>query len=480
MKGRVHSVLCNREYTDLINQQREFFNTGKTLDVDFRISALKRLKLEIQRQEMNIEHVLKKDLGKSKFETYLGEVGSILVEIDYHIKNLKKWVKPKRVKTPLFLRPSYSRIVCEPYGVSFIISPWNYPFQLAIMPLIAAISAGNTAIIKPSEHTPNTALLVKEIIDKCFASSFVAVVNGGVEETTSLLQERFDMIFFTGSTKVGKIIAESASKTLTPVILELGGKSPVIFDDKIAMKIALKRLLMAKITNSGQTCVAPDYVFLPEHRKAEFVKSFVAVLNKFFQNTNLEKIETYKSITRIVNKEHLNRLIKLLDGEKVLWGGKTFADELKIQPTIIDCGDVADYLYDNKEKTAILQEEIFGLLLPIITYQDIDDVIKYIKAGEKPLSLYLFSNDKDFRQKILSRVSFGGGCVNDSLIHLANHHLPFGGVGQSGQGNYHGKASFLAFSHQKSLLYSPSRIDFDFKYMPHTPLKLKILKHIFK
>ncbi len=467
-------------YHHIVNKQRDFFNTGKTLSVDFRIDALKKLKDEIVKQEFSIEEALKDDLGKSSYESYIGELGAVLLEIDFHIKRLKKWTKSKRVKTPLFLKPSRSRIMYEPYGVSLIISPWNYPFQLAIMPLIGAISAGNTALIKPSEHAPETSIVIKKILDACFDPAYISVVKGGIDEVTCLLKERFDFIFFTGSNKVGKIVARAASEHLSPVVLELGGKSPVIFDNDFPMKLAAKRIMMAKCLNSGQTCVAPDYVLIPKNRKEEFVRECESVLREFFPNSDLEKVETYKDITRIVNKEHYSRVKNLLDGEDVLWGGKCFEEDLKIQPTLIDSGDIRDYLENRREKTSILKEEIFALLLPILTYEDINDVIRYVKQGEKPLSLYLYSNDKMIRERVLKNLSFGGGCVNDSLIHLSNHYLPFGGVGASGQGTYHGKESFLTFSHKKSLLYSSSTIDFSFKYMPYTAKKFKLVKKIFK
>ncbi len=467
-------------YDELIQKQRNYFDSGVTLSIDFRINALKKLKDAVVKYQKQGELALKNDLGKSEFETYMGEWGGVLLEIDFHIKNLRKWSKAKKVKTPLFLKPSHSKIMYEPYGVSLILSPWNYPFQLAIMPMIGAISAGNTIILKPSELSINTSNLLKELIESTFDEEYIAVVEGGVCETTQLLEKRFDFIFFTGSTKVGKIVASAGAKNLTPVVLELGGKSPVILDDKVSMNIVIKRLVMGKIINCGQTCVAPDYIFVPSKRKDEFVKIFKQIVSEFFSYGNLDEVDTYKSMTKIINDANFTRLRSLLNNEKILFGGKFFENERKIQATLIDSGEVRDYLNDKKEKTDILKEEIFGPFLPILTYDDINDVIKYINQGEKPLALYLFSNDKEIQKKVLKKISFGGGCINDSLVHLANEHLPFGGVGYSGQGSYHGKYSFLTFSHSKSLLYSSTIIDLPIKYMPYTDSKLKLLKMFLK
>lgn len=473
-------IMKDERYTNIIQKQRAFFKTGKTLDVDFRIENLKKLRDAVSLYKEKGEIALEKDLGKSKFETYFGEWGGVLMEIDFHIKNLRKWAKIKKVKTPLFLRPSYSRIMYEPYGVSLILAPWNYPFQLALMPVIGAISAGNTVILKPSELTPNTSALLKGILSSIFDEEYVTVIEGGVPETTSLLEERFDIIFFTGSTKVGKIIAGAAAKHLTPIVLELGGKSPVIFDENINMKVSIKRLAMAKVANSGQTCVSPDYIFIPENKKDEFVEIFASVIREFFPEGDLTKVSAYDGMTKIINETNFKRLENLLEGEKILWGGEKFSEELKIQPCLVDSYKVVDYLSDSREKTNILKEEIFGTILPIITYDDIDDVIEYVNSGEKPLALYIFSNDKNVRRKVLKNISFGGGSINDCMTHLANDHLPFGGVGESGQGAYHGYTSFLAFSHEKSLLYSTTKFDLAMRYMPHTEKKLNLLNKIFK
>ncbi len=466
--------------TDCVQKQRAYFHTGATLPIEFRLRALKKLKKAVMEYEERGREALAKDLEKSSFETYFGEWGSVLVEIDFHIKHLKRWAKEKRVKTPLFLQPSHSRIMYEPYGVSLILSPWNYPFQLVMMPLIAGISAGNTMVIKPSELAPHTAKMVKELIESTFEEEYIAVVEGGVSETDSLLRERFDFIFFTGSTEVGKIIAKEAANHLTPIVLELGGKSPVILDDSVSLQVAVKRIAMAKIANCGQTCVAPDYLLVPETRKEEVVQAFETVMKDFFPQGELDCGKTYQSMARIVNDRHFHRLKGLLEGERILWGGATFEEEGKFQPTLIDSGKVKDYLNGTGIKRGVLKEEIFGPFLPLLTYGDMDEVIEYIRCGEKPLALYLFSNDKALQRKVLKRISFGGGCVNDSMVHLANEYLPFGGVGHSGQGAYHGKAGFLAFSHEKSLLYSKMVLDLPIKYPPHTPQKLKWLKRIFK
>ncbi len=472
--------MTERHYQKLVQKQRDYFNTGATQLVQYRLDALKKLKAAVIAYQSKGVEALQKDLAKSEFETYLGEWGVVLSEINTHIKQLKKWARQKRVKTPLFLRPSYSKIIYEPYGVSLILAPWNYPFQLAILPLIGAISAGNTAIIKPSELAPHTAKLLVELISETFDEAYVAIVEGGVAETTALLKQRFDFIFFTGSTHVGKIIAHAAAEHLTPVVLELGGKSPAILDKDIAMKVAVRRLAMAKISNCGQVCVAPDYVVVAKDSKAEFIEVFKAVVREFFPTGSLDDVITYQTMTRIINQRNFKRLQSLIEGENIIWGGKAFEAELKFQPTLIDSGDVADYLNHKRQKTAILQEEIFGPFLPVLTYENINDVIKYVNAGEKPLALYFYSNHKTNIDKVLNSISFGGGCINDSMMHLANDHLPFGGVGQSGQGAYHGKTSFLTFSHAKSMLYSTTLFDLAVKYMPYTAKKLNFLKKIFK
>ncbi len=472
--------MSENTYCKLVNKQREFFNTGSTLSPEYRVEALKKLKNTLIRYKEKAEIALHDDLGRSSYESYLGEIGEVLIEVDIHIDNLRKWARPKREKTPLFLRPAYSRVMYEPYGVSLIISPWNYPFSLAILPLIAAISAGNTAIIKPSEFTPETSSLLSELLRKTFDEKYVAVVEGGVTETTELLKEKFDFIFFTGSTKVGRIVSKAAAENLTPLVLELGGKSPVIIDDSVPMKVTARRIAMGKVMNCGQVCVAPDYVFIKKHRKDEFASAFLAALREFFEDKDLESSSTYKDMVHIISERHFKRLENLLSGENIIWGGKAFEDVRKFQPALVDCGDVKDYVYHKNEKTAILKEEIFGPLLPIITYEDIDDVIKYIGSGGKPLAMYIFSNDKQTRRKLLRRVSFGGGCINDTMTHVANNYIPFGGVGESGHGNYHGKHSFMAFSHQKSLVYSSLLFDIPVRYLPSTDKKLKFLKRIYK
>ncbi len=467
-------------YREIINKQRTFFSTGSTLSLDYRIEALNKLKAAIKKQEKEGMLALSNDLGRSDFESYMGEWGEVLIEIDQHIKNLKKWAKPKREKTPIFLRPSYSRTLYEPYGVTLILSPWNYPFSLAILPLIAAISAGNTAVIKPSEIAPHTEKFIQKLISSTFDEKYVAVVEGGIPETTELLKEKFDFIFFTGSTKVGRIISEAAAKNLTPVVLELGGKSPVIVDDTANLKISVKRILMGKLTNCGQVCVAPDYLFLKKGLKEAFVNCFEEVLLEFFEGKSLEEPASCSEMTRIINDKNFNRLKDLLSDEKILWGGRAFEDKRQFQPTLIDSGDVRDYLERDSRKTRMLREEIFGPFLPVITYESLEDVIRYIKSNPKPLALYIFSSNKETINRVLARVSFGGGCINDTMIHVANNHLPFGGVGDSGYGKYHGKTSFLTFSHEKGIVYSSTLIDIPLKYLPGSAKKLKILKRIYK
>ncbi len=473
-------MMSNDIYKNIVNEQREYFNTGVTLDLEFRLNALRSLKKTVLKYESEGRSALKKDLNKSHLESYIHEWGAVLAELNFHIKHLHKWMRTKKVKTPIFLKPSRSRIIYEPYGVSLIFAPWNYPFQLTLMPLIGAISAGNTAIIKASELSSATSDLLERMIAETFEPHYIKLVKGDVDVATELLEQKLDFIFFTGSPRVGRIIAAAAAKNLTPLLLELGGKTPTIFTEDALVYNAVKRAIMAKIMNSGQTCVAPDYLFLPKGCEREFIALFNTVMQEFFSGHDLKSTETYSDMSKIVTPKHYQRLKDMLQNEKILAGGTCFDDVQKIEPTLIDVGDVRDYLHGNKIKTAILKEEIFGTLLPILTYENIEDVIAYIKEDEKPLALYLYSNDRTIRDKVLTRVSFGGGCVNDSMVHLANYHLPFGGVGNSGQGSYHGHYSFLAFSHSKSMLYTPMAFKMPLEYMPYSEKKLNFIKRIYK
>lgn len=471
-------IMKNDAYLNF-KKQKDFFNKGFTLNIDFRIKMLKKLKSSIQKYEDDVYISLEGDLGKSKFESFTTEISSVYSEIDFHIKNLKKWSRDKLVKTPLFLFPSKSRIHYEPYGCVLIIVPWNYPFQLALIPLIGAISAGNTALIKMSEFTENVSHTIKHIIKDAFSDDYIKVVNGGIDETTEILKQPYNMIFFTGSPKVGKIIMEAASKNLTPVILELGGKSPVIVDKSADLKLSARKILFGKLLNLSQTCVAPDYIIIEKSVKDEFLNYVVITLKEFFEDCDMTNPDTYKSMSHIINESNFKRIKSLIANENIIYGGYFFDDILKISPTLIDCGNVSEYV-NGKIKSPVLREEIFGPVLPVLTYSNIEDTIEYINSDEKPLALYLFTKDSNMEKNIINKVSYGGGCINDTVVHLSNVNLPFGGVGHSGMGSYHGKYSYEAFSHKKSILKSPLWFDLKVKYLPYTDKKFNLIKKFLK
>lgn len=435
----------------LIQKQRAFFESHQTKQIDFRRNQLNKLADSIQLYEKRIEQALWEDLRKSPQEAYLTEISIVKSELNYHIKKLKKWSKPKRVPTPLHMLPSQSRILYEPLGVSLIIAPWNYPFQLLFNALVGSISSGCCTILKPSPDAPATAKVMQEIIEKTFDSAYVAVVQGGIETNTILLQNRFDIIFFTGSTHVGRIVSEAAAKHLTPVVLELGGKSPCIVDQDANLDLAAKRIVWGKLINAGQTCIAPDYVFVHEHIKKALLEKMVFHIQEMYGEDSL--LSSF--YPRIIHDRGIERLKALLQEGEVVFGGKIIAEQKFIEPTIIDHVQV---------NHAIMQEEIFGPLLPLLTYTNIEEPISYINKQEKPLALYFFGRNN--RHVIIEKTSSGGVCVNDTLMHVANHHLPFGGVGASGMGAYHGRESFLVFSNKRALVSTPTWIDLPFKYVP--------------
>ena len=451
---------------EVINKQREFFNTVKTKDVKFRLEHLKKLKNSIIANEGEIKKALKEDLNKSESESYMTEIGMTLSELSYDIRHVRGWSKNKRVGTPLAHFPARSFISKEPYGVALILSPWNYPFMLLIEPLIGAISAGNCAVLKPSEFAPNTANVIEKIVKECFEEEYVTVIQGDKDVSQSLIEKKFDYIFYTGGTRVGKIVMQEASKNLVPVTLELGGKSPCIIDEKYSMHLAAKRLLFGKLLNAGQTCIAPDYVLINKNVKDEFINELRKILKEFLGENPVEN-EDYP---KIVNERHFERLTNLIDGENVVIGGKSDENLLKIEPTILD---------NPKIDSKVMSEEIFGPILPVITYEKIEDAIEYIKKFEKPLALYMFTNDKKIQNKILNEISFGGGCINDTIIHIANSNMGFGGVGYSGIGNYHGKRSFDTFSHERSITKKYS-LDLPMRYMPYNDFKDKLVKMFLK
>lgn len=451
---------------EILKKQRKFFNTGKTKNIKYRLEHLKKLKKSILENEEEIKKALKLDLNKSESESYMTEIGMTLSELSYDIRHVKSWCKNKRVGTPLAHFPSRSFISKEPYGVTLILSPWNYPFMLLIEPLIGAICAGNCAVLKPSEFAPNTANVIEKIIKECFEEDYVTVIQGDKDVSQALIEKNFDYIFYTGGTKVGKIVMQEASKNLVPFTLELGGKSPCIIDEKYNMHLAAKRLLFGKLLNAGQTCIAPDYVLVNENVKEELVEEFKKVLKEFLGENVIEN-EDYP---KIVNERHFARLSNLIEGEKILIGGKTDKKLLKIEPTILD---------NPKIDSKVMSEEIFGPILPIISYKTIEDAIAYVKKFEKPLALYMFTNDKKIQNKIMNEISFGGGCINDTIIHIANSNMGFGGVGYSGIGNYHGKRSFDTFSHERSITKKYG-LDLPMRYMPYNDFKDKLIRMFLK
>ncbi|UTG99728.1 aldehyde dehydrogenase [Macrococcoides canis] len=447
---------------------RDFFQTQATKDIKFRKKYLKALKKSIKKHESDILDALKSDLGKNKVEAYATEIGFVKKELSYIIKELKNWAKTKSVTTPMMQFPAKSFIKYEPYGTVLIIGPFNYPFQLVMSPLIGALAAGNCAVVKPSEMTPQTSMVVQEILEEVFPENYVKVIQGEKEVTSQLLDERFDYIFFTGSTKVGQIVYEKASKHLTPVTLELGGKSPAIIDDTANLKVAAERVAFGKFMNAGQTCVAPDYVLIDNKVKMKFVKALQSTIQEFY-GIQTEQSEDFG---RIVNDNHFNRLVNIIEDsrQQVIYGGESNADELFVAPTIILDPELSD---------SVMQQEIFGPILPIIGYDTFNEVYDIVEQYEKPLALYLFTEDSDQITAVFNRLSFGGGCVNDTILHLANPNLPFGGVGHSGIGSYHGKYSFELFSHEKSYITKSTKLESGLLFPPYKG-KFKYVKQLFK
>ncbi len=455
------------EMGSIAERQKTFFEKNRTKSYEFRQKALLRLKRTILYYEKEIEEALYQDLGKSDFEAYMTEVGMTLSELNYVRKHLKSWAKEKYVLTPLVQFSAKSFEVAEPYGTVLIMAPWNYPFMLCMEPLIGAIAAGNCCVVKPSAYAPHTSAMIKKILSCIFPEEFVAVVEGGREENTALLEQKFDYIFFTGSKAVGKIVLEKAVKNLTPVTLELGGKSPCIVDETANLKLAAKRLVFGKYLNSGQTCVAPDYLLVQEDVKDKFIEYLKYWIDKMFGAEPLKN----QDYPRIINEKHYERIMKLIEGETIVKGGCGNKERLFIAPTILD---------NITEKSAIMQEEIFGPVLPVLTYRDLKEAEDFIKKGEKPLALYLFTSRIQTERRILQEVSFGGGCINDTIIHLATSRMGFGGVGASGMGSYHGKRSFDTFSHTKSIVKKYQGIDFPIRYQPYTSGKKKLLRLFLK
>ena len=456
------------KYENILKRQRNYLSNIGIIEVNDRIENLKKLKNSIKKYENDIINALNIDLGKPEFEAYSNEVGFVYSTIDYFIKNLKSWTKVKKVKNDAAQLPGKSYIYKSHYGAVLIIGPYNYPFQLLIEPLIGAISGGNTVILKPSEYATKTEAIVEKIIKETFDEKYIAVVTGDYKVNSQLLDLEFDYIFFTGSVNVGKIVMEKASKHLTPVTLELGGKSPVIVDNTANLKVSAKRILWGKLTNAGQTCVAPDYILAHEDIYEELIKEFEKVIIEFYG----QDIINSKDFGRIINDRHMNRLNAILerDKNKITFGGEVDFEKRYISPTIIRDVTLED---------AVMNEEIFGPIIPVIKYKNMEDIKYYISHHKNPLALYVFSEDENFSEDIINRFSFGGGCVNDTISHVASAYLPFGGIGSSGMGNYHGKASFDTFTHTKSIVKKSTKIDLKLVFPPYKD-KIKLIKKVMK
>lgn len=448
-------------YQDILTQQKTFFSSQKTKDVRFRKRALQQLKdLLISNEELLCE-AIDKDFGKSRFDTFTTEISFVLNDINYYLNNLNALAKPENVATNLVNLPGSSKIYREPLGNTLIIGAWNYPYQLSLSPLVAAIAAGNTCILKPSEVAENTMKAMAKMINSHFPQEYLFVAEGGVAEVTEILKLQFDKIFFTGSPKVGKIVYEAAAKNMTPVTLELGGKSPTIVAPSANLEVAAKRIVWGKFLNAGQTCVAPDYILVDERIK----DSLIDLLKKYIQKFNYT--QESPQYTKIINERNFDRLVEIIDPKKIFFGGNYDRDNRYIEPTILHQINWSD---------AAMQEEIFGPVLPVITYNHFNEALQMVADHEKPLAAYLFSTDADEKKRFTEKISFGGGCINDVVMHLSNVHLPFGGVGNSGIGHYHGKFGFDAFSHQKSVLSRANWGEPNLKYPPYTDKKLKWIK----
>jgi aldehyde dehydrogenase (NAD+) len=461
-------TLNNEKVLEILKAHKQYFHSGTTKDINFRIRMLRKLKETIKKYEKDILAALHEDLRKSEFEAYSTEIGFVLDSIGYMIKNLKKWSKPVKVKTPIHQHPSKTYIMYEPYGTVLIIGPFNYPFQLVIEPLIGSMAAGNCAVLKPSESTPTISALLKRLIGETFDKEYIRVVEGEREATSALINSPFDYIFFTGSVPVGRIVMEAAGKNLVPVTLELGGKSPTIIDKTANLDIAAKRIMWGKLINTGQTCIAPDYLLVHKDIKEQLIASLKATIIDFY-GSDASKSKDYG---RIVNTRQFHRLASIIDRDKskIAYGGAYNKEDLYIEPTLIDNATWSD---------SSMEDEIFGPILPILEYSDLKLVINMINERPKPLALYLFTEDAAVERKVLNSISFGGGCVNDTISHVASPYMPFGGVGNSGIGGYHGEESFKTFSHRKSILKKSTSFNMNIIYPPYknkVDLVRKLLK----
>ena len=449
-------------------KQKKFFNSGTSKSIQYRINSLKKLKKNISLNENEIINALKSDLGKSETETFFSEIALIYIEINLALKNVKKWSKKRKVSSSLINFLSSDYIIPEPYGVTLNISPWNYPFQLSISPLIGAVAAGNTVMLKPSEFSSKTSEIIKKIIETTFDKGHVDVILGGPEIGSKLLDFNWDYIFFTGSTNIGKIVAQKAAINLTPTTLELGGKNPCIVDETANLKVASKRIVFGKFLNCGQTCIAPDFILVHESVKKDFTEKIIERIKKIY-NEDVENSENY---SRIINKKHFSRLIKLLEEDKIIYGGKNNPNSNFIEPTLIDGSNF---------NSSLMKEEIFGPILPVVSYSNKDELKKILDNYKDPLAFYIFSNDKKFSNELIKRYSFGGAAVNDTISQIVNHRLPFGGIRNSGLGSYHGKQSFKTFSFYKPYIVKSNIFDLNAKYkIDSSSVMYKLLKRVVK
>ncbi|EAS18909.1 aldehyde dehydrogenase [Flavobacteria bacterium BBFL7] len=459
--------MVDQQYIKLTHQShQEFFKSQQTKDVNYRITALKKLKAVIEQKEQQVYKALAADLGKSEFEAFITEYQVITGELDKYIKKTKKWASPRKVRPSLLNFPSKARQYSEPYGNTLIISPWNYPFQLALAPLIGAVAAGNTVILKPSEFSTATSQLLEEIVNESFDAQHVKVIQGDADVAKELTSLKWDYIFFTGSPPVGKAIYQAAAKHLTPVTLELGGKNPCVIHESASLKVAARRIVWGKFLNAGQTCIAPDYILVHNSVKLEFIEHVKAEIINFFGKNPKESPD----LPRIIREQHFRKLIEMLEDQKIISGGQHDINTLYIAPTLLD---------EPQRDSNVMQEEIFGPILPVISYKNQGDIIQWIDSYEKSLGAYIFSNNNRFEQWFIQRFSYGGGVINDSIVQFVNERLPFGGVGNSGIGNYHGKKTFETFSHMKSMVHRGTWLDIPIKYAPYSG-KLDIVKRIIR
>ena len=464
----------NIRLDELLQKQKDYFRTGETRDIEFRISKLKRLKKAVKIYEQKVLEALRKDLGKPEQESFFSEVGGIYASIDLFVKNLAKWTKARAVNTPI-VQYGESYIEYEPYGSVLIIVPFNYPFQLAMEPLIGAIASGNTAVVKPSELAPETEKVISDILREAFDESYVASVCGGVDLITKLLSQRFDYIFFTGSVRVGKIVMEAASKNLTPITLELGGKSPVFVDENFDVRLAAKRIAWGKFLNNGQTCIAPDYVLVHESRKLALIEELKAVIREHYG----ENIKENPDYGRIINDKQTERLAKILESDKdlVVFGGDFDIEQRYIAPTLLDLGKLGDA---SVNESAAMADEIFGPILPIVSYESLDEAVDKVRDGEKPLAMYIFSKNKEYIESVKSKISSGNITINDTVKHVSIDSLPFGGVGHSGMGSYHGKYSIETFSHRRGVYRNKAIFNIKQIAPPYNEKAFEFLRKLFK